>query len=201
MAATARGPDRIPACRGRPELDVLGIAGGEDRAIRTARGRQCLRLGTASGLSFPPAPGCRYRPARPDPRKGCPPEGTRSAAPVGRHAQRSEHGAVGFVASAAGQPGREAMRPKRRLHGPCKNSTCRESANCLLCHCPGCGERPDRRVPVRGTAGSRHWRLVVACLRDSAILPGSRSQARRRHAGCLLDHILDSVEFRRADDA
>ncbi len=53
-----------------------------------------------------------------DPRKGCPPGGTRSAAPAARHAQRSEHGAGGMAASAAGQPGREAMRPERHRSRP-----------------------------------------------------------------------------------
>ena len=84
---------------GDGEREIGAVAGARvcDWALLT-RARLLRGVDTMSG-------GCGTAP-----RKGCPPEGTRSAAPADRHAQRSEHGAVGLAASAAGQPGREAMR-------------------------------------------------------------------------------------------
>ena len=91
------------------------------------------------------------------PRKGCPPGGTRSAAPADRHAQRSEHGAVGLAASAAGQPGREAMRHHHHHHHhrisekrPCPatgDSPCRQDGRRL----EGPAE-PGRAKRARGPA-------------------------------------------------
>ena len=74
---------------------------------KTGADRSRTALAPGPGKSAP-------RVSATDPRKGCPPGGTRSAAHGDSHAQRSEHGVVGMAASAAGQPGREAMRPNRK---------------------------------------------------------------------------------------
>ena len=91
--------------------------------------------------------------SRPGPRKGCPPGGTRSAAHAGRHAQRSEHGVAGKAASAAGQPGREAMRPERHRHQGQHHPQPRNSPR----HDPAC-QRPlphGRIRPCRRRARER----------------------------------------------
>ncbi len=88
------------------------------------------------------------RNSRPGPRKGCPPEGTRSAAHAGRHAQRSEHGAAGKAASAAGQPGREAMRPERRRDHDQHQARPRPRSHSHG-HCRPCRRRCRERSPCR----------------------------------------------------
>ena len=105
-----------------------------------------------------PVSGRADRSFGPGPRKGCPPGGTRSAAPADRHAQRSEHGAVGLAASAAGQPGREAMRHHHHHHRISERRPC-----------PATGDSPcrqdDRRLegptePGRASASARPGEAV-----------------------------------------
>ena len=108
-----------------------------------------------------PVSGRADRSFGPVPRKGCPPGGTRSAAPAGRHAQRSEHGAVGLAASAAGQPGREAMRHHHHHHHHHRVSERRP--------CPATGDSPCRQdgrrlegpaEPGRASASTRPGEAV-----------------------------------------
>ena len=97
FAIFMRPPPRLLPCaenRPRPRRPALAVPG---RRWPLARANQRRASARSAG-----------------PRKGCPPGGTRSAAHADSHAQRSEHGVVGRAASAAGQPGREAMRPDRK---------------------------------------------------------------------------------------
>ena len=105
-------------------------------------------------------PGVLVRRAlRAGPRKGCPPGGTRSAAPADRHAQRSEHGAVGLAASAAGQPGREAMRHHHHHHH--RISERRPCPATGDCPCRQDGRRLEGPAgPGRATASTRPGEAV-----------------------------------------